>query len=47
MIFVDVCGHNGEQTNLDIIAMARWPVAITHGCCKALNDNPRNSSDRA
>jgi membrane dipeptidase len=45
-ILVDVCGHNGEQTNLDIIAMARRPVAITHGCCKALNDNPRNSSDR-
>ena len=38
--------HNGEQTNLDIIAMARRPVAITHGFCKALNDNPRNSSDR-
>ncbi len=45
-ILVDVCGHNGEQTNLDIIAMARRPVAITHGCCKALNDNPRNSRDR-
>ena len=45
-ILVDVCGHNGEQTNLDIIAMSRRPVAITHGCCKALNDNPRNSSDR-
>ena len=45
-ILVDVCGHNGEQTNLDILAMARRPVAITHGCCKALNDNPRNSSDR-
>jgi membrane dipeptidase len=45
-ILVDVCGHNGEQTNLDIVAMARRPVAITHGCCKALNDNPRNSSDR-
>jgi membrane dipeptidase len=45
-ILVDCCGHNGEQTNLDIIAMARRPVAITHGCCKGLNDNPRNSSDR-
>ena len=45
-ILVDVCGHNGEQTNLDIIAMSRRPVAITHGMCKALNDNPRNSSDR-
>lgn len=45
-ILVDCCGHNGEQTNLDIIAMARRPVAITHGCCKGLNNNPRNSSDR-
>jgi membrane dipeptidase len=45
-ILVDVCGHNGEQTNLDIIAMARRPVVVTHGCCKGLDDNPRNSSDR-
>jgi membrane dipeptidase len=45
-ILVDCCGHTGEQTNLDVIAMARRPVAITHGCCKGLDDNPRNSSDR-
>ena len=45
-ILVDVSGHTGEQTNLDTIAMARRPVAITHGCCKGLDDNPRNSSDR-
>ena len=45
-ILVDCCGHTGEQTNLDVIAMSRRPVVITHGCCKGLNDNPRNSSDR-
>jgi membrane dipeptidase len=45
-ILVDCSGHTGEQTNLDVIAMARRPVVVTHGCCKGLNDNPRNSSDR-
>ncbi len=45
-ILVDVCGHTGDQTNLDIIAMSRRPVVITHGCCRGLNDNPRNSPDR-
>jgi membrane dipeptidase len=45
-ILVDCCGHTSEQTALDIIAMARRPVVITHGNVLALNDNPRNSSDR-
>jgi membrane dipeptidase len=45
-ILVDVCGHTGDQTALDVIAMARRPVAITHGCCRGLNDNPRNSPDK-
>ena len=30
-ILVDCCGHTSEQTGLDIIAMARRPVVITHG----------------
>jgi membrane dipeptidase len=45
-ILVDVCGHTGDQTALDVIAMARRPVVITHGCCRGLNDNPRNSPDK-
>ena len=45
-ILVDCCGHTSEQTALDIIAMAHRPVVITHGNLQALNDNPRNSSDR-
>ena len=45
-ILVDCCGHTGEQTALDILAMARRPVIISHGNVLALNDNPRNSSDR-
>jgi membrane dipeptidase len=45
-ILVDVSGHTGDQTNLDTIAMARRPVVITHGCCRGLDDNPRNSPDK-
>jgi membrane dipeptidase len=45
-ILVDVCGHTGVQTALDVIAMARRPVVITHGTCRALNDNPRGSPDK-
>ena len=45
-ILCDVCGHTGDQTALDVIAMARRPVVITHGCCRGLNDNPRNSPDK-
>jgi membrane dipeptidase len=45
-ILVDCGGHTGEQTSLDIIAMARRPVVCTHSNVQALNDNPRNTSDR-
>jgi membrane dipeptidase len=45
-ILVDCCGHTSEQTALDILAMSRRPVVISHGNVLALNDNPRNSSDR-
>jgi membrane dipeptidase len=45
-ILVDCGGHIGEQTSLDIIAMARRPVVCTHSNVLALNDNPRCTSDR-
>jgi membrane dipeptidase len=44
-IVVDVSGHTGVQTALDVIAMAERPVVITHGNVQALNDNPRCSPD--
>lgn len=44
-ILVDCGGHTGEQTSLDIIAMAQRPVVCTHSNVLALNDNPRNTSD--
>ena len=45
-IVVDVSGHTGVQTALDVIAMAERPVVITHGNVRALNkDNPRTSPD--
>lgn len=45
-ILVDVGGHTGEQSSLDIIAMAERPVVCTHSNIAALNANPRNTSDR-
>ena len=36
-IVVDVSGHTGVQTALDVIAMAERPVVITHGNVRALN----------
>lgn len=45
-ILVDCGGHTGEQTSLDIIRIARRPVVCTHSNVLALNDNPRNTSDR-
>lgn len=45
-ILVDVSGHTGVQTALDVIAMAQRPVVITHGNVRALNDNPRCSPDK-
>jgi membrane dipeptidase len=45
-VLVDCGGHIGEQTSLDIIAMARRPVVCTHSNVLALNDNPRCTSDR-
>ncbi|MCJ8156586.1 membrane dipeptidase [Sphingomonas sp. LaA6.9] len=45
-ILVDVGGHMGERSSLDIIAMAERPVVCTHSNVAALNSNPRNTSDR-
>ncbi len=45
-ILLDVGGHTGERSSLDIIAMAERPVVCTHSNIAALNANPRNTSDR-
>ncbi len=45
-ILVDVGGHMGEQSSLDVIAMAERPVVATHSNLAALNPNPRNTSNR-
>lgn len=46
-IIVDVGGHTGEQASLDAIDIAPGvPVVCTHTNVRALNDNPRCTSDR-
>ncbi len=45
-ILVDCGGHLGERSSLDIIKIAKRPVVCTHSNVKALNDNPRCTSDR-
>lgn len=45
-ILVDCGGHLGERSSLDVIRIARRPVVCTHSNVKALNDNPRCTSDR-
>jgi len=45
-MLVDVGGHMGERSSLDVIAMAERPVVCTHSNVAALNPNPRNTSDR-
>jgi membrane dipeptidase len=44
-ILVDT-SHSGEQTSLDIVKMATRPVVVSHSNPSALDDNPRNVSDR-
>jgi membrane dipeptidase len=44
-ILVD-CSHSSEQTSLDIVKVATRPVVISHSNPAALDDNPRNVSDR-
>jgi membrane dipeptidase len=38
--------HCGEQTTLDTIETSEFPVIASHTACRALQDNPRNHSDR-
>jgi membrane dipeptidase len=45
-ILVDCGGHTGERASLDIIKLAKRPIVCTHSNVLALNDNPRNTSDR-
>jgi membrane dipeptidase len=46
-IVLDVCGHTGERTSFDAIQISKGvPVICTHTNARALNDNPRNISDR-
>ena len=46
-VVLDVGGHTGEKTTLDAIEMApEIPVVDTHTNVLALNNNPRNDSDR-
>lgn len=46
-IIVDVGGHTGERTSLDIVEMgAGVPVVCSHSNPAALVNNPRNISDR-
>ena len=46
-MLVDVGGHTGEQTSLDVIARAAGrPVICSHTALLALNANKRNTSDR-
>jgi len=44
-ILVD-CSHSSEQTTLDIIKRAKRPVVCSHSNPDAIDDNPRNISDR-
>lgn len=46
-ILLDVGGHTGEQTSFDALAMSSGvPVVCTHTNIRALNDNPRCSTDK-
>jgi membrane dipeptidase len=44
-VLVD-CSHSSERTSLDIVKMATRPVVCSHSNPAALDDNPRNVSDR-
>jgi membrane dipeptidase len=45
-VMVDV-SHSSEQTTLQAIAASRAPVIASHSALRALNDIPRNLSDKA
>lgn len=37
--------HASEKTCYDVLACSTKPVAVTHACCRALCDHPRNLTD--
>lgn len=46
-LVMDVCGHTGERTSLDAIRISNGvPIICSHTNARALNDNPRNTSDQ-
>jgi membrane dipeptidase len=46
-LVLDLCGHTGERTSFDAIQITTGvPVICSHTNARALNDNPRNISDR-
>jgi membrane dipeptidase len=46
-LVLDVCGHTGERTSFDAIQVSKGiPIICSHTNARALNDNPRNISDR-
>ena len=46
-IVLDVCGHTGERTSLDAINVSSGvPIICSHTNARAVNDNPRNISDK-
>jgi membrane dipeptidase len=46
-IVLDVCGHTCERTSFDAIQVSKGvPIICSHTNARALNDNPRNISDR-
>jgi membrane dipeptidase len=46
-IVVDIGGHTGERASLDVLAISQgMPVISSHTNCRALVDNPRNTTDR-
>lgn len=44
-VLVDL-SHSGEQICLDAAATSTAPIMITHTCCRAVADLPRNKTDR-
>lgn len=46
-LVLDVCGHTGERTSFDAIQISKgMPIICSHTNARALNENPRNISDR-
>jgi membrane dipeptidase len=46
-LVLDVCGHTGERTSFDAIQASKGvPIICSHTNLRAVNDNPRNISDR-